>query len=101
MKTRSMDKDRGNMSNDVTHTFARSRTSGAQFARAVLLVLLVGVLLPVAGSVLSATVVPEWRWDQVPFHSAVEVAGGLFALALAVILLVITSSTPLLCRSIC
>jgi len=30
---------------------------------------------------------PDWRWAQVPFHSAVEVAGGLTALALAGILL--------------
>ena len=65
---------------------------GARFARAALLVMLVGVLLPVAGSVASATLAPEWRWDHVPPHAAIEVAGGLFALALAVILL--ASRTP-------
>ena len=62
------------------------------FAGAVLLVLLAGVFLPVAGSVASTTLAPEWRWDHVPFHSAVEVAGGLFALAVAMILL--ASRTP-------
>ncbi len=62
------------------------------FTGAVLLVLLAGVLLPVAGSVASTTLASAWRWDHVPFHSAVEVAGALFALALAVILL--ASRTP-------
>ncbi len=54
---------------------------------AVLLVLLVGIFLPVAGSVVSETLAPEWQWDQVSFHAVVEAVGGLFALALAAILL--------------
>ncbi len=57
------------------------------FARAVLLVLSVGILLPLVGSVASMTLTPEWRWDHVPSHAAIEAAGGLFALALAAILL--------------
>jgi PAS domain S-box-containing protein len=68
-------------------SFRSSSTSGSRFARAVLLVLLVGVCLPVAGSVASVTLAPRWHWSQVPFHAAVEVAGGLFALALGGILL--------------
>ncbi|HUT92746.1 MAG TPA: PAS domain S-box protein [Thermoguttaceae bacterium] len=68
------------------------RATMLAFGGAVLLVLLAGLFLPVAGSVASTTLAPEWRWDHVPFHSAVEVAGGLFALALAMILL--ASRTP-------
>ena len=52
-----------------------------------MLVLLVGVFLPVAGSLASASLAPEWRWNHAPFHAAIEVAGGLFALALGGILL--------------
>jgi len=58
-----------------------------RFARAVLLVLLVGVILPVAGSAAAVSLAPQWRWDQEPFHSTVEAAGGFFALALGGILL--------------
>ena len=72
--------------------FKRSGRWESRSTRAVLLVLLVGVFLPVAGSVASATLAPEWRWDQAPSHTAIEVAGGLFALALAAILL--ASRTP-------
>jgi len=65
----------------------RGGTSGTTFTRGVLLVLFVGVVLPGLGSVISSTLLPDWRWDQVPFHSAIEVAGGLIALALAGVLL--------------
>jgi len=58
-----------------------------RFARAFLLTLLVGVFLPVAGSVAFATLAPDWRWGNTPLHSAVAIAGGLFALVLATILL--------------
>ena len=63
------------------------RQATLSFARAVLLVLLWTVLLPVAGSVMATALIPEWRWDNVPFHAAVGAIGGLFALALAAILL--------------
>jgi len=62
------------------------------FAGAVLLVLIVGVFLPLVGSIVSVNSSPEWCWDRVPFHAVVEVAGGLFALTLATILL--GSRTP-------
>lgn len=47
-------------------------------------VLLLGIILPVAGSVFVHMVLPGRNWIQVPLHSAVEALGALAALSLAV-----------------
>ena len=55
---------------------------GAGFGTAVLLILFVGLLLPVAGSGAFQILLPARRWELEPFHAVVEVTGGIFALTL-------------------
>ena len=50
---------------------------------ALLGVLVAGVGLPVVGSLLVASLAPEWRWDHEPLHAVIEGFGGFIALAVA------------------
>jgi len=52
-----------------------------------MLALLIGLAVPVLGSLALSALLPEWRWDDVPFHATIEAAGGLIAFALAGVLL--------------
>ena len=56
-------------------------------AFAIALVLLLGLFLPGAGSLVSKAVFPHIRWDHTTFHTAIEALGGFIALAMAGLLL--------------
>jgi len=79
--------------NDTRQSGKPTRTPDARpptkraFAGAVLLGLLAGAFLLTVGRAASGTWGLEWRGNHVAFHSAVDLAGGLFVLALAAILL--------------
>ena len=79
--------------NDTRESGRRTRTPDPRRATrravtgAVLLVLVAGLLLATAGGATSGTLGLEWHGNHMAFHSSVDVAGGLFALALAAILM--------------
>ncbi len=50
-------------------------------------ILFTGLFLLMAGGVGLLALAPEWRWDQVPFHAAIEAGGAFLALALVGIVL--------------
>ncbi|MBI2933133.1 MAG: PAS domain S-box protein [Planctomycetes bacterium] len=50
-------------------------------------VVLLGLLLPAAGSVVLASGFPDVRWEQPPFHAVLEGLGAFTALALALVFL--------------
>jgi len=52
----------------------------------VAIVCVVGVVIPVAGSLVTTQFAPDWRLEAVPLHSVVEAGGGLIALSVAVLL---------------
>ena len=39
-------------------------------------VLVVGLVLPVCGSVILASAAPDLQWSHIPFHSVAEASGG-------------------------
>ena len=49
---------------------------------------LLAVVVPIAGTTLFATLLPEFRLPHLPVHSLIEISGGLIAVAIAGILIV-------------
>jgi PAS domain S-box-containing protein len=78
----------------TTQAAPRHGAGGRQFAGGVLLVLLSGLVLPVAGSFLAAEVLPRFRWENIPIHAGVEAVGGVMSLMLGLILLSLRKGEP-------
>lgn len=49
-------------------------------------VLIVGLVLPVCGSVILTSAAPDLEWSHIPFHSVAEAAGGIIALVMAALM---------------
>jgi len=49
-------------------------------------VLVVGLVLPVCGSVILASAAPDLQWSHIPFHSVAEASGGIIALVMAALM---------------
>jgi len=60
-----------------------------RFRSGITATLLLGIGLPIGGSVVLFLFLPEWRWEHVPFHAVVEALGTAAALSLGVILLLL------------
>lgn len=48
--------------------------------------LFLGIAVPVLGSLICASLLPDWRWVGIPFHSTVEALGLFAGVSLAVLL---------------
>ena len=48
--------------------------------------IVIGVVLPIAGSTAMHSYAPDWRWRQIPLHAVVEASGGFIAIILALLL---------------
>jgi methyl-accepting chemotaxis protein len=59
----------------------------SKFYSGVVSIVLLGVGLPVAGTIFSNLVLPDWRWDHLVIHAIAEVLGAFAALTLAFLLL--------------
>ena len=60
-----------------------------RFQSGITIALLLGVLLPIGGSVVLFLFLPDWQWNHVAFHAVVEALGTAAALSLGVILLLL------------
>ena len=49
--------------------------------------LILGVVVPIAGTVILGAILPEWSWVSMPVHSTVEVVGSTVGLVLAFVVL--------------
>ncbi|MDT7042354.1 PAS domain S-box protein [Candidatus Nitronereus thalassa] len=57
------------------------------FSTGLALLVLLGLGLPIMGSLVSDVMYPDWRWKDHAFHTFIECIGALLALCLAIILL--------------
>ncbi|MBT6227399.1 MAG: PAS domain S-box protein, partial [Candidatus Scalindua sp.] len=51
-------------------------------------ILLTGITLPIAGSILTIIFLSQWFWQNLLIHTALEVSGGFIALLMAVVILI-------------
>lgn len=62
-------------------------TDQSRFYSGIVGIALLGIGLPIAGTIISNLLLPNWRWDHLVVHAIVEVVGTFAALTLAVLLL--------------
>ncbi len=69
-------------------------TSQSRFYSGIVGIVLLGIGLPIAGTLISNILLPNWRWDHLVVHAVDEVLGTFAALTLAFLLLFQQKTEP-------
>lgn len=65
------------------------------FTSPVFVMIFFGGLIPILGALALSNIIPEWRWDYVPFHAVVEGLGAFAALIIATLVMLMRSAGKL------